>query len=94
MPYPLADKTVLVTGASSGIGASLAQGFAERGAVVGICARRKDRLEQVLARQLDTGTFEIYVPSWFADLATGKARDVGAFLAGTAAWVRQHHARP
>jgi NAD(P)-dependent dehydrogenase (short-subunit alcohol dehydrogenase family) len=262
MPYSLADKTVLVTGASSGIGASLAQGFAEQGAVVGICARRKDRLEQVLARcqetsprsrmwvvdlaqlpslesfahtveealggidvlvhnagipkrrrvtaltpdvveavmainyfspvrltlallpgmlergdgrivhicsvaarlsppgeaayaaskaaltewassmavdlwdsgvrvhvvhpgvidtelfqlpdndpliagidslpvqavtdavmdQLDTGTFEIYVPSWFADLAAGKARDVGTFLAGSAAWVRQHQA--
>ena len=262
MPYPLADRTVLVTGASSGIGASLAAGFAAKGAVVGICARRKDRLEQVLARcqessprsrmwavdladlpalesfartveqelggidvlvhnagipkrrrvgaltpgeveavmainyfspvrltlallpgmlergdgriihicsvaarlsppgeaayaaskaaltewassmavdlwdtglrvhvvhpgvidtelfqlpdndpllaavdplpvdavtdavisQLDTGTFEIYVPSWFGDLAAGKARDVGAFLAGSAAWVRQQQA--
>jgi NAD(P)-dependent dehydrogenase (short-subunit alcohol dehydrogenase family) len=46
--YALADKKVLVTGASSGIGAALAEGFAERGAVVGICARREDRLRDVL----------------------------------------------
>jgi NAD(P)-dependent dehydrogenase (short-subunit alcohol dehydrogenase family) len=40
---------VLVTGASSGIGAGLARGFAADGHTVGICARRKDRLEEVLA---------------------------------------------
>ena len=40
---------VLVTGASSGIGAGLARGFAADGHTVGICARREDRLEEVLA---------------------------------------------
>jgi NAD(P)-dependent dehydrogenase (short-subunit alcohol dehydrogenase family) len=40
---------VLVTGASSGIGAGLARGFAADGHTVGICARRQDRLEEVLA---------------------------------------------
>jgi len=50
MGYSLAGKNVLVTGASSGIGAALAEGFAERGAVVGICARREDRLRDVLDR--------------------------------------------
>ncbi|MBV8462814.1 MAG: SDR family NAD(P)-dependent oxidoreductase [Acidimicrobiales bacterium] len=43
-------QRVLVTGASSGIGAGLAEEFARRGAVVGICARRKDRLDEVLER--------------------------------------------
>jgi short-subunit dehydrogenase len=39
---------VLVTGASSGIGAALAPLLARRGATVGIVARRGDRLAQVL----------------------------------------------
>ena len=42
-------STVLVTGASSGIGASLAPLLASKGATVGIVARRKERLEAVLA---------------------------------------------
>ncbi len=50
MPYDLHGKHVLVTGASAGIGAALAEGFARRGATVGICARRQDRLDAVVAR--------------------------------------------
>jgi len=50
MAYPLEGKKVLVTGASAGIGAALAEGFAERGATVGICARRADKLADVLER--------------------------------------------
>ncbi|MEZ5140424.1 MAG: SDR family NAD(P)-dependent oxidoreductase [Acidimicrobiales bacterium] len=48
--FDLVGKRVLVTGASSGLGATLAEGLAERGAVVGICARRPDRLAEVLER--------------------------------------------
>ena len=50
MATDISGQRVLVTGASSGIGAGLAEEFARRGAVVGICARRADRLDEVLAR--------------------------------------------
>src|SRR6476646_1871891 len=50
MGYSVAGKHVLVTGASTGIGEALAIGFAEAGAVVGICARREPELAEVLAR--------------------------------------------
>ncbi|HEY8481898.1 MAG TPA: SDR family NAD(P)-dependent oxidoreductase [Spirillospora sp.] len=46
----LSGRTAVVTGASSGIGAVVAEALAEAGARVGLVARRKDRLEQVLAR--------------------------------------------
>jgi short-subunit dehydrogenase len=42
-------SSILVTGASSGIGATLAPMLAAKGATVGIVARRKERLEAVLA---------------------------------------------
>jgi NAD(P)-dependent dehydrogenase (short-subunit alcohol dehydrogenase family) len=48
--YELNGKKVLVTGASSGIGAGLAEACARAGATVGICARRADRLGEVLER--------------------------------------------
>jgi short-subunit dehydrogenase len=44
----IAGSKILLTGASSGIGAALAPMLAARGATVGIVARRRDRLEAVL----------------------------------------------
>lgn len=44
----VAGASVLVSGASSGIGAAAARMLAERGATVGIVARRRERLEEVL----------------------------------------------
>lgn len=48
MGIDVEGATVLVTGASSGIGAALAPMLAERGARVGVLARREDRLRRVL----------------------------------------------
>ena len=50
MTVDIAGAKVLVTGASSGIGATLAELLAQRGATVGIVARRADRLAVVLER--------------------------------------------
>jgi NAD(P)-dependent dehydrogenase (short-subunit alcohol dehydrogenase family) len=47
-PFEPRGANVLVTGSSSGIGAGLAVALAQRGAVVGICGRRDDRLRAVL----------------------------------------------
>jgi 3-oxoacyl-[acyl-carrier protein] reductase len=44
---PLEGMSILITGASSGIGVGAARYFVERGALVTISARRKDRLSEV-----------------------------------------------
>jgi NAD(P)-dependent dehydrogenase (short-subunit alcohol dehydrogenase family) len=68
----LGGKHVLITGASSGIGAALAEGFARRGATVGMCARRADRLAEVLARVQEHAPKS---QSWVVDLADLDAVD-------------------
>jgi short-subunit dehydrogenase len=42
------DRVVLITGASSGIGRGLALEFANRGAKLGLVARRKDVLDEII----------------------------------------------
>ncbi|ORV81746.1 short-chain dehydrogenase [Mycobacterium interjectum] len=66
MTYAAAGKRVLITGASSGLGAALARQLAVRGAVVGLIARRRDRLAEVLA---DCRRAAPESAMWVADLA-------------------------
>ncbi len=49
--FNLTGRVALITGASGGIGAEIARGFAEAGASVVLAARRMDRLE-ILAAEL------------------------------------------
>lgn len=67
-PTSVEGKHVLITGASSGIGAALARRMAARGAVVGLVARREDRLADVLADCHSTSPGSVM---WTADLADG-----------------------
>ena len=63
---------VLITGGSSGIGAGLAEAFAAAGATVGIVARRRDRLTEVVER------CRAHTPAstmWVADLSEPSAVD-------------------
>jgi short-subunit dehydrogenase len=81
--YDVAGKRVLVTGASSGIGAGLAEAFAKAGATVGICARREDRLKGVLARCVDHApgsrmwVTDLSVPEEVDGLADAAVKELG-----------------
>ena len=72
MALDLQGCRTLVTGGSSGIGAGLAVALAERGATVGICARRADKLSEVVGQCME------YSPDsrmWVVNLADPDAVD-------------------
>jgi NAD(P)-dependent dehydrogenase (short-subunit alcohol dehydrogenase family) len=53
--FRLDGKVAIVTGASSGLGVAFAEGLAEAGADIAICARRADRLKETKARVEEIG---------------------------------------
>jgi short-subunit dehydrogenase len=70
MAYTATGKRVLITGASSGLGAALARRLAAQNAVVGLIARRRDRLGEVLADCQRTSPASAM---WVADLSDTSA---------------------
>ena len=68
----LAGQTVVITGASSGIGAHAARQMAKRGATVCLLARRADELEQVRDRITSAGGTAHAYP---VDLVDAEAAD-------------------
>ncbi|MCD5348969.1 SDR family NAD(P)-dependent oxidoreductase [Kineosporia mesophila] len=73
MNTELLGKVALVTGASSGIGASVARALAARGAKVAVAARRRDRLEQLVAEIGADGGTAMVVELDVTDEATCRA---------------------
>src|SRR6185436_18038551 len=80
MPSSLANKWVLITGASSGFGAAAAHAFAREGARLLLGARRLDRLEQVAALCRKAGAPAAHVQT----LDVASTASVGEF----ASWTR------
>lgn len=81
MASRLADKWVLITGASSGFGAAAARQFGAEGARLLLGARRMDRLEAVAAEARHAGAPEAHIHA----LDVSQTASVNAFLA----WSRE-----
>jgi NAD(P)-dependent dehydrogenase (short-subunit alcohol dehydrogenase family) len=65
----LEGRRVLITGASSGVGAAAAEAFAQAGADVALLARRKGALESTARRVREHGREAVVVPADVTDRA-------------------------
>lgn len=74
MSSPIDGGTVLITGASSGIGRSIAQQLAPRAARIVLVARRTERLEEI-AKELRAANGALRVDVFGCDLADRAALD-------------------
>jgi short-subunit dehydrogenase len=91
LPKPSADTTVVITGASSGIGTELARGLARRGYPVVLVARRRERLVELSdelrerhAVRVDVLPLDLGDDAQRAELAERLGRDPVAGLCNSA----------
>ncbi len=70
---PLSNKTIAITGASSGIGEATALACARAGAAVSLGARRIDRIEALAKRITDEGGRAIAIETDVSDEASANA---------------------
>ena len=68
----LAGKTVLITGASSGIGWATALAFASKGANVVLTARREERLRELRDKIRESGGTAVFIAGDATDEATAE----------------------
>jgi len=85
MPRDLTDRVIIITGASSGIGAATAIACAKAGMNVVLTARREDRLREVatrveaLGRRAVTIADDVTAPGHTATLLDTAEREFGSF---------------
>lgn len=90
MPIPdLRDRTVVVTGASAGVGRAIAREFGEQGARVALLARGNPGLERAAREVKDAGGRALAIPTDVADAdqVEAAAERVEAELGPIAVWV-------
>ncbi|WP_433503144.1 SDR family NAD(P)-dependent oxidoreductase [Pseudonocardia halophobica] len=65
--FDLTDRVAVVSGASAGLGVTIAQGLAAAGADIVLCARRTERLKSTARLVEETGRRALVVPADVAD---------------------------
>ena len=82
-------KTILITGASSGLGAGMAREFAKLGRDLALCARRTDRLETLRDELVARHSVRVVIRAIDVTDYTPFASDAGASQT-----TRERHADP